>query len=161
MGWAGEVASQGSDGGGREAGGSASSTSPFESETCVVKPDTQSAKGGGLLNPKAMLTPGIAGAMTALITASLSNQFNLPAKWTGLVVSALFGLMAWSSAVPLWQRCLFYVLNTLVIFSVALGANSVGTAATTGRPTVARLGEPLPDASKPRPFFHSWLSPPD
>jgi hypothetical protein len=43
------------------------------------------------LNSKTMLTPGVAGGITTLITASMSSQFNFPGKWTGLVVSFLFG----------------------------------------------------------------------
>ena len=120
--------------------------------------DDGGSSGGGFLNPKGMLTPGIAGAMTTLITASLASQFGLPAKWTGLLVSALFGLVVWSRAVPLWQRCVFYVLNTLVIFSMALGANSIGIAATAARPDAAGFVESPSDAPPRRPFFHSWLS---
>jgi hypothetical protein len=32
-----------------------------------------------------------------------------------------------SKAIPLWQRAIFYIFNALIIFSVAVGSNQVGS----------------------------------
>ena len=91
------------------------------------------APAGGLsdlISQKSMLTPAIAGTITTLITATLSSQFGLPANWTGLIVSlALAFVLLASQKVSIGQRLGFGVINGLVIFSVALGANTAGVAA--------------------------------
>lgn len=79
------------------------------------------------LNPKSMLTPGIAGSLTMLITNTLASQFSLPPNYTGLVISFMFGLVVLVSTVTIaWLRIVLYILNSLLIFSVALGTNHVG-----------------------------------
>lgn len=101
------------------------------------------------LNPKSMVTPGVAGAMTMMITNTLHQQFSLPANWTGLAISFLVGLIVFAaSTVPWPQRCAFYLINSLIIFSVALGSNAVGATATRGGPTHF-----LPASH----FFARWL----
>jgi hypothetical protein len=85
------------------------------------------------LNPKSTLTPGIAGSVAMVAGNSLWVGFGLPQAWTALAVSFLFALLLVVGApAPLWQRCIYVVLNCLVIFSVGLGANGVGTRATAG-----------------------------
>jgi len=108
---------------------------------------------------KAMITPGIAGATTTLITGTLYSQFALPAKWVGLVVSLLFGLTVWGDKqVPIYQRILFYVINSLTIFAVAIGINQAGMAVqlSSMQPknstVVERNVEPESNT-----FFHDWL----
>jgi hypothetical protein len=85
------------------------------------------------LNPSSMLTPGFAGGMTMAITNVVSAQFALSAPgpaYVGLGLSFLFGLLALvSKDVSLLQRGVYYVLNSLVIFVVAVGSNSVGRVA--------------------------------
>jgi hypothetical protein len=78
------------------------------------------------LNPKSMVTPGVAGGLTMLITNALAKQFDLPGNWTSLMVSFLFGLLVFGAALSIAQRLVFYVINSLIIFSVAVGANSAG-----------------------------------
>ena len=108
------------------------------------------------LRSKSMLTPGVAGGLTTLITATLSSQFNLPAKWTSLLISALLGLLiVWADeelSIP--KKIPFFVLNSLIIFSMAVGTNTVGEAAT-ARPKPAVALEREPQGGKP--FFHDWL----
>ena len=45
------------------------------------------------LQPKAMLTPGIAGGVTMLIANALWVAFSLPPRWTSLALSSLLGLL--------------------------------------------------------------------
>jgi hypothetical protein len=101
------------------------------------------------LNPKSMVTPGIAGAMTMMITNTLHQQFGAPVNWTGLTISFVMGLIVFTaSTVPLPQRWAFYVINSLVIFSVAVGSSAVGAAAERGSVT---------HFSPATQFFAQWL----
>src|SRR5437879_13907406 len=79
------------------------------------------------LQPKAMLTPGIAGGVTMLIANALWVAFSLPPRWTSLVLSFLLGLLVFvaTTRVPVWQRVVYYLLNSLIIFSVSIATNSV------------------------------------
>jgi hypothetical protein len=78
------------------------------------------------LTPEAMLTPGVAGSMTMMITNALATNFNMPRAWLGLSLSFVFGLLVLVSTKGLLLKALFYVLNSLVIFCVAVGANGLG-----------------------------------
>ena len=107
------------------------------------------------LQPKAMLTPGIAGGVTMLIANALWVAFSLPPRWTSLVLSFLVGLLVFvaKGGVPVWQRAVYYVLNSLVIFSVSIGTNYVGVGLT--RPPARQSNAVEPGA---RTFFGDWLS---
>jgi hypothetical protein len=79
------------------------------------------------LNPKSMLTPGFAGGLTLLITNSVVAALGIPLDYRGytaLGISALFGALVVASGIPLLQRIVFQVLNTLIIFCVAMGSNA-------------------------------------
>lgn len=52
--------------------------------------------------------------------------FNIPLGYTALVISALFGFLALAASAPIWLRPIYYVLNTLIIFCVAMGSNVTG-----------------------------------
>lgn len=111
------------------------------------------------LNPKSMLTPGICGGLTTLITGVLTQQFGLLPNYTGLATSFLFGLLVvfgTTSVIPAWQKCIYLCLNSLVIFSVAMGANQAGLRVAESQPRP----KPPPNtssASLPTPFFSNWL----
>lgn len=83
------------------------------------------------MNPKSTLTPGIAGAIAMLAANTLWVTFGLPQAWTALAVSTLFALLVSTGlAAPLWQRGIYLILNSLVIFSVGIGSNALGGHAT-------------------------------
>jgi hypothetical protein len=110
------------------------------------------------LNAKSMVTPGIAGGLTMLIAATLSSQFGLSAKWTGLTISFLIGLLTAlaDKELSIVQRATLCVLNSLIIFSIAVGANTVGTAAAAKAQTTQVYEFAwAPPAEKP--FFHPWF----
>jgi hypothetical protein len=88
------------------------------------------------LTPEAMLTPGVAGSMTMMITNALATNFDMPRAWLGLALSFVFGLLVLVSSKGRLVKGLFYVLNSLVIFCVAVGANGLGAA---GPPVQASL----------------------
>lgn len=77
------------------------------------------------LNPNSMLTPGIVGGLTVSISMPLSLHFGLSVKWVALTVSFLFGaLIVFYSkdAMAYLQRGIYWILNSLIIFSVGIGA---------------------------------------
>ena len=76
-----------------------------------------------------MLTPGVAGALTLLMTNSLALAFGIPLDYLGyaaLAISALFAALVIAGSIPLHQRIVYRVLNTLIIFCVAMGSNVTG-----------------------------------
>lgn len=79
------------------------------------------------LNGKSMITPGVAGALVIVISNTAFVQFGIPSKWSSLILSFLLGTLVFMGTVaPLWQKGLFYLLNSAIIFSVAVGTNQVG-----------------------------------
>jgi hypothetical protein len=82
------------------------------------------------LTPEAMLTPGVAGSLTMMITNALAVNFAMPRAWIGLGLSFVFGLLVLVTSRSLIQKGVFYLLNSLVIFCVAAGANGIGAGAT-------------------------------
>src|SRR5215813_13052417 len=78
------------------------------------------------LTPEAMLTPGAAGALTMMITNALGGAFSVPRATTALLLSFVFGMLVLVSDKRIPVKVVFYVLNSLIIFCVANGANSVG-----------------------------------
>jgi hypothetical protein len=110
------------------------------------------------LNSKSMVTPGLAGLTTTMITGTLATVFDLPGAMTGLGVSFILGLLVWFDTNVVWQkRLLLYVINSMVIFTVATGINQAGVAATRDREqTVYQERGETPERERP-PFFHTWL----
>jgi hypothetical protein len=84
---------------------------------------------GEFLNPKSMLTPGLAGAITMAITNALCSNFPLPRPHIALAISALLGILTVGvAAIPIWQKSVFGILNSLFIFAMAVGAATLGVA---------------------------------
>jgi hypothetical protein len=83
------------------------------------------------INPKSMITPGAAGAITMAITNVLTSEFApMPANWTALIVSFLFGALTFLYAAQLFARLIYFIINSLIIFVMAHGANAIGISAT-------------------------------
>ena len=80
------------------------------------------------LNPKSMITPGAAGAITMAATNALCAQFaTLPGNWVALSLSVLFGaLVVFSYASSLGARLGYLIVNSLIIFVMASGSNTIG-----------------------------------
>lgn len=111
------------------------------------------------LKSKSMITPGAAGAVTTMITGTLVSQFGLPGNWTGLVISLLMGLGVWTDkSVVLYYRVVFYIINSLTIYAVAIGINTAGMAIqyenrpASYPPVIER--EVPPDSDR---FFQDWF----
>ena len=105
------------------------------------------------------LTPGVAGAMTTTITATLVSQFGLPGNWTCLAISLLFGASVWTyKSAAIFQRFLFYIINSLTILAVAIGLNTAGMVVNRAversvDPPVIERGVPSQSPS----FFQDWF----
>ncbi|HEX4441337.1 MAG TPA: hypothetical protein VH854_14760 [Thermoanaerobaculia bacterium] len=140
------------------------------------------------LDAKSMITPGVAGTLVMLLTNALSNNFSLPGKWVALVLSFVCGLLVFGDKkLSVGPRVAFYVVNSLIIFATAVGANGIGAAASTepqaapaavaaapatptavaAAPTAAPASTPGVVARTPRPierlkeqpaFFKPWLA---
>jgi len=80
------------------------------------------------LNPKSMLTPGLAGGLTMLISSTLWDQFGWDSRFTALAISLAisFLVVRGMKNVPLLERIIYCSLNTMIIFSMGLGVNSLG-----------------------------------
>jgi hypothetical protein len=76
------------------------------------------------------MTPGVAGAITMTISNTMWVQFGLQQRWSALVLSFAFGALVFAATrIPVWQRAMYYVLNSLIIFSAAAGGNYIGNQA--------------------------------
>ncbi len=111
------------------------------------------------VNSKAMITPGVCGATTTMITATLASQFGLPGNWTGLVVSLLFGLCVWADkSAAIFHRIIFYIINSFTIFAVAVGLNTAGMVINyKAERSVEPVIEDSAPVKKPETFFHDWF----
>ena len=78
------------------------------------------------LDPRSKLTPGIATTFTVVISNSFSFFFEWDRLLTAIVISCVINLLVVQGQnIPLWKRIIYYILNTLYIFSMSLGANSM------------------------------------
>ena len=84
--------------------------------------------GNGLqdfLSPKSMITPGLAAGVTVFVTNAVCSQFDCPRKYMALGLSFILGALVFvAKGIPRWQSVILYVLNSLIIFSSAIGANN-------------------------------------
>jgi hypothetical protein len=110
---------------------------------------------GDFLNPKSMLTPGLAGAMTMAITNALCSNFALPRPIIALTLSVLLGLLTVGAAtLPIWQKGLFTIFNSLFIFAMAVGTSTLG-AASAGPPPQTSLPAPASSVASTS-YLHEW-----
>jgi hypothetical protein len=113
----------------------------------------------GFLNPKSMVTPGAAGALTMMITNTLAKNFGLWPNWTALLISLIIGALVVfvpaSSMFWLWKT-LLWVVNSLVIFAMATGTNQAGVAIATPADKKA-IAKPDQQVAANTPFFSHWL----
>ncbi len=81
------------------------------------------------LNTKSNLTPGILGGLCMLLSNTIIRAFSIQslAPYVVLVLSFLLGTTVFTDKkITFFQKCSFYVLNSLIVFSVALGTNTLG-----------------------------------
>jgi hypothetical protein len=119
--------------------------------------------GNGLLmdeffNPKSLITPTAAGVFTMLATNTLVSQFGLPGNYTAFIISSTVGLvlLAITRRLKTWQRFVYFLLNTLVIFTVAIGINETAIAAINRAHTSAIVQ--TSESPRERPFVSDWFT---
>lgn len=82
------------------------------------------------LNPKSMITPGVAGGLVMLLANGLIFQFEIGKPmipWTFLILSYLVGLFLLRDfKVKAMEKIVLYLLNSMIIFCMATGSNAVG-----------------------------------
>jgi hypothetical protein len=85
------------------------------------------------LNPKSMVTPGVAGGVLTFLVNGLAQPFpEFEARYLALALSFVIGAIVILSAATMKvaERVAYWVLNSLVIFVVGFGANHLGREAT-------------------------------
>jgi len=89
------------------------------------------------LNPKSMVTPGMAGALVMFLSNAVCFQFpEIAPRWAALLLSfALGGFVITAAKLRYLQAAGFWLINSLIIFAVAAGsagvaAKSTGTVST-------------------------------
>lgn len=108
------------------------------------------------LSSKSMLTPGIAGGLVMLITTALQSQFSMPAAWVALALSFLVGtLVLRDKSTAIWQKAVLYLLNSLIIFSMATGANTTARAVEDKGPAPGFTNGPADSVAIFKPWFSS------
>lgn len=79
------------------------------------------------LNPKSMSTPGITGALMMLLANSICASFpELAFRYVSLSLSFLIGSIVFASAnLKMWERGAYWIVNSLIIFSMGVGASNI------------------------------------
>ena len=91
------------------------------------------------LNPKSMVTPGMAGALVMFLSNAICLQFpEIAPRWAALVLSFALGAMVIAAAnLPRLPAAGFWLINSLIIFAVAAGSAGVAAKATAPAATTA------------------------
>jgi hypothetical protein len=87
------------------------------------------------INPKSMLTPGVAGALMMFIVNGVTSAFpEVPPRYLALGLSLLIALIVLSSkeaeTAKVYTRCVLWLLNGLIIFVVGFGSANLAAEAT-------------------------------
>lgn len=78
------------------------------------------------LNPKSMITPGVAGSIVMLVGNAVVLQFpEAPFRWVIVILSFVVGTIVFQAALPLMERLAFWAINSLIIFAVGIGTSNV------------------------------------
>jgi hypothetical protein len=72
------------------------------------------------LSQQSTLTPGILGALVATIVLTVGEALQLNPIWSVIVLSFVTGLLLLGAAHTLLAKAVYYVLNSLIISSVAM-----------------------------------------
>lgn len=79
------------------------------------------------LNPRSMLTPGVAGSVVMVIANTMWIEFMIPQKWTALVLSFLIIIpILMQFGVSLIENIIYFMFNGLIIFALSVNTNFAG-----------------------------------
>ena len=99
------------------------------------------------VDPRSMPTPALAGGIVAVISGALFKSFGIFVPISSIVLSFMIGLVVFQSrlfkmaTVNKMTKAILYIINSLIIFSVATGATSVLA---------------MDEIVQKRPFFFDW-----
>ncbi len=79
------------------------------------------------LNPKSMSTPGAAGALMMLLANAVCNSFpEFAFRYVALLLSFTIGAVVFTSvSMKIWERGIYWVVNSLIIFSMGVGGSNI------------------------------------
>lgn len=91
------------------------------------------------LNPKSMLTPGIAGTTMMFIVNGVCAAFpEISPRYLAIFLSFMLASCVLKTVgMSIMQRGFYWVMNSLVIFVVGFGTTNIGRKIETGSPTKA------------------------
>jgi hypothetical protein len=117
-----------------------------------------------------MTTPGIAGGLVMVITNALALKFDFGQylAHTVLLLSFIVGLVVFKDLSARWyEKIAFYILNSLIIFSIATGTNTVGKELSSNSEKIdfqfkkhnnpEFLPEPLSAENEENRYFKDWF----
>lgn len=80
------------------------------------------------LNPKSMSTPGAAGALMMLIANAFCSNFpECQFRYVALILSFVFGAIVFgATTMKVWERGIYWIVNSMIIFSMGVGASNIG-----------------------------------
>jgi hypothetical protein len=84
------------------------------------------------LNPKSMITPGIAGGVMMFLVNGVTGAFpEMPPRYLALALAFVIGafVVMRATGIKRLERALYWVVTSLVIFVVGFGTNHLGQAA--------------------------------
>jgi hypothetical protein len=89
------------------------------------------------INPKSMLTPGVAGSLMMFLVNGIAFQFpEIPHRYLALFLSFLIGAVVWFSETEgksvVLQKAVYWILNSLVILVVGFGTANLAADAVAG-----------------------------
>lgn len=112
--------------------------------------------GKDFVNSKSMATPGFAGGLVVLLANSLIGAFAIQEyrSFCVLGLSFLVGAVVFADMqVRPGIRFVFYVINSLIVFAVAMGANSVANRAeNAAEPNINSVIRPIAEMDEFSPF---------
>ena len=91
------------------------------------------------INPKSMLTPGVAGSLMMFLVNGITFQFpEVPPRYLALFLSFMIGAVVWLSETKgkslVLQKAVFWVLNSLVILVVGFGTANLAADVASSQP---------------------------
>lgn len=103
------------------------------------------------INPKSMVTPGVAGALVMFLANGLIFQFSIDkpvVPYVFLILSYAVGLFLLADmTVKGFSKVGLYMINSLIIFCMATGSNTVGDKVTSNSKTEIEKTIPALDTS--------------
>ena len=113
------------------------------------------------LNPKSMLTPGIAGALVMFLSNVIVQQFpEIAFRYVALGLSMLIGgLVFTATAMEIIYRIGYWLINSLIIFAMGVGSSNIGANLTEGREATRSAMLEAPSSYDGFFISSSWAQP--